>query len=76
MKYLQEYDSEEQTVIMVQVENEIGFQVQKGRFSEAAEEKYAEMVPESVNCQGVNWKTAFGEDAPETFYGILLRPCS
>ena len=25
MKYLQEYDSEEQTVIMVQVENEIGF---------------------------------------------------
>ena len=67
MNYLQEYDSEEQTVIMVQVENEIGFLGAERDFSEAAEEKYAEMVPESVNCQGVNWKTAFGEDAPETF---------
>lgn len=73
MEYLKEYDGEEQTVIMVQVENEIGFLGAERDFSEAAEKKYREAIPEKLeflspnNAKGNSWYETFGENAPEMF---------
>lgn len=67
MEYLREYDSEEQTVVMVQVENEIGFLGAERDFSAVAQEKYEETIPEILNRKGLKWQQGFGEEAPETF---------
>lgn len=74
MQYLYEYDHEEQTVVMVQVENEIGFLKAERDFSEAAESAYQSVVPEVLCRAGgfpegssLTWEEAYGEDAPETF---------
>ena len=45
MAFLREYDQEERTVIMVQVENEVGFLGGNRDYSEAAVEAYAKEVP-------------------------------
>lgn len=83
MEYLREYDSEEQTVIMVQVENEIGFLGAERDFSLIAEEIYDGFIPEPLyifeqasvldfkgivdKSEELTWTEAFGEDAPEIF---------
>ena len=70
MAFLREYDQEERTVIMVQVENEVGFLGGNRDYSEAAVEAYAkEVPPELAEAFGVegSWKQAFGERAEDYF---------
>lgn len=69
MEYLKGND-QERTVIMVQVENEIGFLKAERDFSSEAEKQYGRKIPDTVSglyhVNG-NWEEAFGEDAPEYF---------
>lgn len=70
MKFLREYDGQEHTVIMIQVENEVGFLGSERDFGEAAEAKYHERIPEAVSrlCQVEGtWEQAFDYEAPEYF---------
>lgn len=84
MEFLKAYDQEEQTVIMVQVENEIGFLKAERDYSAAAEALYMSPIPEQVRAFAgqpadaeLNWEEAFGEDAPEMFmayqYGCAVE---
>lgn len=70
MAFLREYDGQEHTVIMIQVENEVGFLGSERDFGEAAEERYHEQIPEAVSrlyqTEGT-WEQAFGCEAPEYF---------
>lgn len=70
MAFLREYDGQEHTVIMIQVENEVGFLGSERDFGEAAEERYHEQIPEAVSrlyqVKGT-WEQAFGCEAPEYF---------
>lgn len=74
MECLKEYDQEQQTVIMVQVENEIGMLGAERDFSPKAQELYGQTVPDVMLqfCsekikREQSWYEAFGEDAPEVF---------
>lgn len=72
MRHLKEADGEEQTVIMVQVENEIGVLQAARDFSEAAEKAYHGEVPAALQeAYGVtgSWPEAFRKDACEYFMG-------
>ena len=69
LAHLRDTDSE-RTVVMVQVENEIGLLGDCRDFSPQAEEAYALELPEEMRrFAGVSgtWDEAFGEDAPERF---------
>lgn len=70
MRHLRETDAQEQTVLMVQVENEMGFLGSERDFSEAANAAFGQRIPEALQSlyetQG-DWSEAFGEDAPEFF---------
>lgn len=70
MRHLREVDSEENTVIMVQIENEIGFLKSERDFSELANAEFEKDVPEIVakafGKRG-NWKQVFEADASEYF---------
>lgn len=70
MKHLRGLDGEEHTVIMIQVQNEVGFLGAERDYSTIAEEIYNAQVPEIIqenyHCAG-SWKESFGEDAPEIF---------
>ena len=69
MSHLKEFDVN-RTVLMVQVENEMGLLGDCRDFSPAAEKAYAEAVPtDAADFCGVNgtWDEAFGEEAPELF---------
>lgn len=72
MRHLKEVDGEEQTVIMVQVENEIGVLGAARDFSEEAEHAFNHEIPSALqtayNVAG-NWEKAFGKDACEYFMG-------
>ena len=61
---------EERTVVMVQVENEMGLLGDVRDFSPQASEAYAQPVPPAVaeryNVVGT-WQEAFGDDGPERF---------
>lgn len=69
MEYLKEYDAQH-TVIMVQVENEIGFLKSDRDYSEIAEKKFQEEIPQALKelcgTEGT-WEEAFGADAAEYF---------
>ena len=70
MEHLKEFDAFDRTVIMVQVENEIGFLGAERDFSEQANEAYyAPMPEEAAAFWGVSgsWKEALGENGPEYF---------
>ncbi len=68
MEHIRETDSEERTVITMQVENEIGVLGADRDYSAAAEKAFRQPVPEIVarhyGVQG-NWETAFGRDGGE-----------
>jgi len=69
MKHIREIDNDH-TVIMMQVENEIGLIRSERDFSDAANAAYAAEIPESMAKlfgKSGDWYTAFGEDAPEYF---------
>lgn len=70
MKHLKEYDEKEGTVIIIQVENEIGVMGNARDYSSPAQEAFLASVPETLAAEfGVegNWKEAFGENAEEYF---------
>lgn len=48
MKFLREFDQQEQTVLMIQVENEIGFLGAERDYSALTEEEFAKPVPEKL----------------------------
>ncbi len=67
IKYL---DEEESTVIMMQIENEIGLLGTGCDYSDSVRAAFAEQIPQGLaDIYGVNgtWKEAFGEDAEENF---------
>lgn len=82
MQYLKEQDGEEQTVIMVQVENEIGLLGTERDYCEAAQKLFSEQIPkqvaeafgrkenpqteETAEVRG-SWQEVFGADAGEYF---------
>jgi hypothetical protein len=70
MRHIREFDEKEQTVIVMQVENEIGVLGSSRDFSEYANSVYIADVPAEVADEyGVkgNWAEAFGENADESF---------
>jgi len=70
MSHLKEVDAEEQTVIMVQVENEIGLLGSDRDYSTYANEQYEKKIPKvMVELYSVSgtWEEAFKENAPEYF---------
>ncbi|QGQ99479.1 hypothetical protein EHS13_33775 [Paenibacillus psychroresistens] len=70
MYHLKKIDENQHTVIMVQVENEIGFLDSERDFSEAANQEFIKLVPaniaEAFGKTGT-WSDVFGEDASEYF---------
>lgn len=70
MEHIEEKCKEKQTVILVQVENEVGLLGSDRDYSEQAQRIYNGGIPEEMarlyGCQGT-WHEAFGEDAPEYF---------
>lgn len=68
MEHIREIDSEERTVIAMQVENEIGVLGAGRDYSAAAEEAFHQEIPKVVaewyDVQG-DWETAFGRDGGE-----------
>ncbi|MCL2088837.1 MAG: DUF5597 domain-containing protein [Oscillospiraceae bacterium] len=70
MAHLKTIDGDQNTVIMVQVENEMGILGSERDYSEQAEELYCKEVPSEItelyNATG-SWESAFGDEAPETF---------
>ena len=70
MAHLRETDSGASTVIMVQVENEIGLLGTERDYCEAANQAFAAAVPDALAEEFAvsgSWKEAFGEDAEEYF---------
>lgn len=70
MAKLKELDQSEHTVLMVQVENEIGFLGADRDYSSFANQSYEILIPERVTEEYKkegSWGQAFGEDAPEMF---------
>lgn len=70
MEFLKEKDGEENTVVMVQVENEIGFLGAPRDYSDTANAAFEQQIPEKLaeiyQVSG-SWKEAFKEDAAEYF---------
>lgn len=75
MRHLKEIDPQ-RTVLMVQVENEVGSYQSVRDYSPAAEKAFAGPVPEKLVAhygkkQG-NWKEVFGKDADEYFHAWTI----
>lgn len=70
MRHLKAVDGEENTVIMIQIENEIGFLKSERDFSDLANFEFNNQVPEVIekvfNKSG-HWQEVFNEDAAEYF---------
>ncbi len=70
MTHLRDTDSEQSTVIFMQVENEIGLLGTDRDYCDEANELFTEAVPEALsralNVSGT-WREAFGQDAEESF---------
>ncbi len=74
MGYIKEIDSDEQTVIAVQIENEVGILGSARDFSSGATEQYHDNVPDELiqykdyaNKPDRSWESIFKKDADETF---------
>ncbi|WP_419871416.1 DUF5597 domain-containing protein [Candidatus Pristimantibacillus sp. PTI5] len=70
MKHLKEIDGEEQTVIMMQIENEIGFLGADRDYSDKANKQFEEVIPSGLAAlysNNGNWREVFGEAAAENF---------
>ena len=71
MEHIRETD-QSSTVIMVQVENEVGLLGTERDYCAQAEEVFGGAVPEillpeQTRKESVTWKEAFGDDAEEIF---------
>ncbi len=67
MRHLEQADGEQHTVLMVQVENEIGFLPHARETSQTAEQFFAEPVPAALDPRRRSWREAFGDEADERF---------
>lgn len=70
MKKLKDIDAESQTVLMVQVENEIGFLKSDRDYSKEAEKQFRSNIPEELEkIYGISgtWSEVFQSDAAEMF---------
>lgn len=70
MTHIREADEEESTVIIMQVENEIGVMGTRRDYGETAEAAFVKEIPAELSEEyGVTgtWKQAFGADAEEFF---------
>lgn len=70
MAHIREYDGSQHTVLMVQVENELGVLGGGRDYSETASLQFNQEVPEEIqnlfNVSGI-WSESFGADAEEQF---------
>lgn len=70
MRHLKEVDGETNTVIMVQVENEMGILGSDRDYSVLAEEAYKNTIPKVISeiyGKEGTWQEAFASEAPELF---------
>ncbi len=70
MRHLKEMDGQENTVITVQVENEVGIWMHDRDFCEQANKAFAEEIPQEVSERfGLSgtWEEAFGKKACDQF---------
>ena len=70
LRHIREIDSEENTVIIMQVENEIGLLGTDRDYSDAAQKAFFAPIPEKLAAalgRTGTWEEAFGEDAGEAF---------
>ena len=70
MRRIREIDSEENTVVVMQVENEIGLLGTDRDYSEIAQKAFFAPIPEKLAAalgKSGTWNEAFGEDAGEAF---------
>lgn len=76
MRHIKKVDEREQTVIMMQVENESGTLGTDRDYSEAATALFNGQVPSSLiqklGKQPGTWKELFGVNAPETFNAYYI----
>ncbi len=76
IRHLREIDSDQHTVILVQVENESGAIDAVRDHSPAAEKEFAGPVPaalvEALGRRPGNWREVFGPDADEAFQAYSL----
>lgn len=69
MQFIKEMDEKERTVLMVQVENEIGLLGSARDHSPKADEQFGQEVPSLLSEKGGTWSESFGKDAEEYFMG-------
>ena len=67
MRHLKRIDGDRRTVIMVQVENEVGFLPFARETSQTADGHFAQAVPAVLDPRGLTWEETFGEEAEERF---------
>ncbi|WP_083676069.1 DUF5597 domain-containing protein [Paenibacillus sp. FSL H8-0548] len=70
MAYLKEIDGEQHTVIMIQIENEMGFLNSDRDYSNEANQQFSKPVPNTIGDiygKSGNWSEVFGEEAGEYF---------
>lgn len=78
MAHIREIDEDESTVIMMQVENEVGLLGTAADYCEPAREAFKQQVPDILlserdafytegNLPSGSWREVFGEDAEEVF---------
>ena len=70
MRRIRELDAEENTVIVIQVENEIGLLGTDRDYSETANAAFSAPIPEKLAAalgKAGTWQEAFGDDAGEAF---------
>lgn len=70
MQHIKQLDGAEQTVLMVQVENEVGFLDSPRDYSDRANQAYAQDVPPELGAAfglSGSWDAALGERGPEWF---------
>jgi hypothetical protein len=70
MRHIREIDEEENTVITIQVENEIGLLGTDRDYSPKAREAFTAIIPEAlqkVTGKSGTWQEVYGDDAGESF---------
>lgn len=67
MAHIKEMDEEESTVIVMQVENEIGLLGTERDYSKTANEAFTQPVPAVLSPNREDWRTTYGTDAEEAF---------
>lgn len=76
MKHIKKVDGDQQTVIMMQVENEPGSMWTDRDYSAAANEIYNAQVPDDIiqklGKKAGTWEEVFGVDAPEAFQAYTI----